>query len=335
MKDLVFEFIDFDTPACFKNFGELLGGVKQKDAIVFNSSVASGELINKSLADGLSVRKFRFTTLENLRFQKKPAAKESPKKFVLLYVLHPVTFLLKNQKKKLRVNGSRNNMFLTNDMGIEFRVNAKQPFYIFEISMTESWLREQFTDADPLLKETIDQYISDNSQKLVVEPLTIDEHKTLHDLQVAMISDKEDELFIRARSYNMICNFFGKLMNRANTEVTQSGMYYDQIIQAEKMVLNDLRKPPKIESIAKNVNMSVPSLVRKFKMIYGKSINEYYVEMKMKTARQMILEKKMSVTEMARALGYNQPSAFIETFSKKYGYSPGILKIVSNQFMFF
>ena len=49
----------------------------------------------------------------------------------------------------------------------------------------------------------------------------------------------------------------------------------------------------------------------------------------------MIIESRLPVKEMAQLLGYNQPSAFIESFTKQHGYSPGALKVVTNQFLFF
>jgi AraC-like DNA-binding protein len=335
MKDLVFEFEDFDRHDCFEKFGKALGGHTEKETLVLDSDKARGEVVMKVLNEGLAIRKWKFTAFHNTTLRKRAAVKESPQKFILLYILHPTTIHITHQRKKIRINGSRNNLFVTNDVEMEFRLPARAPFYVFDISFTEAWLKEQFTDADPQLKETLQQYINNNQENIIAEQLSVDEYKTLHDLQVSMTADKEDDLFIRARSYNMLCNFFGKLMNRKDTEMIQSGIYYDQIMHAEMMILKDLKNPPRLNWIAREVNMSVSSLLRKFKIIYGKSIYEYYVEKKMKVARHMILEKKLPVKEMARMLGYNQPSAFIESFSRQHGYSPGSLKLLGNDFMFF
>jgi len=70
-------------------------------------------------------------------------------------------------------------------------------------------------------------------------------------------------------------------------------------------------------------------------MIHGKSIHEYYVSKKMELARKIILEHGLPVKKMAEIFGYNQPSAFIESFTKQYGYTPGYLKLASKKFSFF
>ena len=335
MKDIYFEFVDLDNDKCFQNLGKTLKGVLKKEALSFDNEIAKGELIKKSLNKELTIRKWKFTAFENIRMRKIPAPPGDEKKFNLLYVLNPTVFLLKNSKKKIHITGSRNNMFLTNEIMMDFHINPKQPFYVFDISFTASWLLEQMSDTDTCFKEILDQYLNINEQSILIEPFTIDEYKTIHELEVSMLAGAEDDLFISSRVYNLLCNFFGKVSNKNEIEVMQSGVHYDQIIQAEMMILENIKKPPRIEAIARKVNMSVSSLLRKFKIIYGKSIHEYYVEKKMELAKKMILENKWPIKEMAAKLGYNQASAFIETFTKQHGYSPGTLKLVSNQFLFF
>jgi AraC-like DNA-binding protein len=93
--------------------------------------------------------------------------------------------------------------------------------------------------------------------------------------------------------------------------------------------MENIKTPPKIEEIAAKVNMSISSLMRQFKLLYGKSVYEYYVEKKMELAKKMILESSITVKEIAEMLGYNQSSPFIEGFTKYFGYSPGSLKLIN------
>ena len=95
------------------------------------------------------------------------------------------------------------------------------------------------------------------------------------------------------------------------------------------MITKNIESPPKIDTVAKKVNMSVSSLLRQFKLIFGKSIYQYYVEKKMELGKKMILENNFTVKETAEMLGYNQASPFIECFTKYHGYSPGSLKSLS------
>jgi AraC-like DNA-binding protein len=57
--------------------------------------------------------------------------------------------------------------------------------------------------------------------------------------------------------------------------------------------------------------------------LYGKSIYGYYLEKKMEVAKKILVENRITVKEIAEILGYRQVSAFIESFTKHHGYSPG------------
>ncbi|MEJ7830571.1 MAG: AraC family transcriptional regulator, partial [Segetibacter sp.] len=283
---------------------------------------------------GLWIRKWKFTVFQKIMMHKMPAPAGEEKKFILIYFLNPAIFSLSNKTKNIRVNGPCNNMFFTSDVMMDFSVVPKQPFYVLDISFTASWLAKQISDADPSFKNIIDAYTKKNTQTILIEPSTVDEYRTLHELDGSMLADNENILFIRSRVYNLIVSFFSKVVNKKETPLIKSRLHYEQVMQAEMMIMENVKEPPKIEAIARNVNMSISSLLRQFKLLHGKSIHEYYIEKKMELAKKMILESKVSIKEIAKKLGYNQPSPFIETFTKQYGCSPGSLKLVSEQSYF-
>jgi AraC-like DNA-binding protein len=328
MRDIHYDFVDLDNDESFELLAKSFGGVVQNKILHFDTNIAKGELIKAAPDKGLWLRKWKFTTFQKIILHKLPAPEGSEKKFILIYFLNPAIFFLTSNFKKIKVHGCRNNIFMTSEAMIDFSVIPKQPFYVLDITFTRSWLLGQFEDADPAFKNIFDQYVNKNARAILTELCTIEEYKTLHELEIA---DGEDVLFIRSRVYNLMFSFFNKIINRV--EVIQSNIHYQQIMQVEMMIMENLKELPKLESIARKVNMSVSSLLRQFKLIHGKSIHEYYVAKKMELAKKMILENKITIRELSEKLGYKQASAFIESFTKHVGYSPGSLKHVSNQFL--
>jgi len=73
------------------------------------------------------------------------------------------------------------------------------------------------------------------------------------------------------------------------------------------------------------VNMTIPSLLRQFKLMFGKGVHEYFIERKMELAKNMILRRRLTIKKLSEILGYKQPSPFIKTFSRLHGFSPGSL----------
>ena len=331
MKEVNYAFVDLDSDNAFRLFGDSFGGVLENKTLHFDNAFAKGELIKMTLDEGLWIRKWKLTVFQKINLHKLPVPAGEAIKFNLLYFLNPSLFNLKKNLKKLPVNSHRNNMFLSNEVVMDFSVVPKQPFYVMDIAFTASWLLHQFADADPAFKTLLDQYVTRNAKTVLTEPCNAEEYQTLQELEASMQADQEDVLFIRSRIYKLICSFFNKVFVSKDAGSIQCVIHYDQMVLAETMIMENLKAPPKIESIARKVNMSASSLLRQFRAMYGKSIHEYYISQKMELAKRAILDGKTTVKEIAEMLGYKQASPFIDSFTKYHGFSPGSLKTTGNQ----
>ena len=81
-----------------------------------------------------------------------------------------------------------------------------------------------------------------------------------------------------------------------------------------------------MRSIAEQTGLSDAGLKRYFKVIYGSNIYEYYLQQKMELAKRMLIERNMSINEVAVHLGHANVSSFIEVFKKHFGYQPGLVR---------
>ncbi len=333
--DEIFCEIDSDERASFDLICQTLGGTFDGDAIQFDNHILQGEVIKSKLNYDISISKWKCTPHQKIVLRKIRKTLGAEKEFQLFYFLQPATCYLKAVNKKIRIKRSRNNIFFSLPTSIDFHLIPKEPFHLFEISFTSPWLIEQLNNAAIDIKGLLIDYIEKSMNQILIEPFTVDEYKILHELEICLLGRNEDDFFLLSRIYNLLMHFFTKIINRESMAVVHGGVHYDQIIEAEAFIMKEIKKAPAIETIASKVNMSVPSLVRKFRLIHGKSIHEYYIAKKMGLARKMIYEYGIPIKEAAQILGYNQPSAFIETFTKQFGYTPGHLKLMSKKFSFF
>ncbi|WP_126244206.1 helix-turn-helix transcriptional regulator [Chitinophaga rhizosphaerae] len=67
-------------------------------------------------------------------------------------------------------------------------------------------------------------------------------------------------------------------------------------------------------------------LKKGFKQLFGNTVFGYVQEMRMKTARRLIVEEKRNVNEVADFLGYSSPNHFSAAFKRLYGFPPAKLK---------
>jgi AraC-like DNA-binding protein len=323
MKEVCYEFLEIESDAAFQSLARSFGGVLTGNTIHFKNKTVTGQLTKINLEQGLWLRSWSLTTYRQICLHRMPATPEDEKKFSLIYFLDPSLFQLKQQRKKVRVNSQHNTMFLSNEVMMDFSVIPKHPFYVLDITFTVPWLVQQLGSADSCFNSSLHQFINNTKNPIITNPCNPDEYRGLQELQTPMLAQKEDRLFIRSRVYKMVCCFFDKVISTGETKQAQGTVQYDQLVRAERIIIENLKAVSNIKAIAKSVNMSVSTLLRQFKKMYGKSIHAYYIEKKMEVAKEMMISGKMNVKEMAAFLGYKQASPFIEAFKKLHGFSPG------------
>jgi AraC-like DNA-binding protein len=135
-------------------------------------------------------------------------------------------------------------------------------------------------------------------------------------------------LNLKPHIMTLIADFFSRIYNKPVADVLESKiMHYQKMLQVEGILRSCMEKNlPDIETIARMVMLSVSTLKRHFKLAYGKGVYDHYLEMKMEYAKRLLMEKDLSVNEVATMMNYEKVSSFIDMFKKHQGCSPGILR---------
>jgi AraC-like DNA-binding protein len=77
-----------------------------------------------------------------------------------------------------------------------------------------------------------------------------------------------------------------------------------------------------VNVFARQINMSRSVLYRKFRAVTGQSVNEMISIVRLKKAAHLLREQSISVSDVAYAVGYNDPQYFSKCFRKKYNCTP-------------
>ena len=81
----------------------------------------------------------------------------------------------------------------------------------------------------------------------------------------------------------------------------------------------------KIEDLAKNVNMSERNLSRFIKSHKGVSVHKYIIQIKVRTAVEILTKSKKTLGEVAVMMGFSSPSHLSSTIKKYIGKNPSEL----------
>jgi transcriptional regulator GlxA family with amidase domain len=76
------------------------------------------------------------------------------------------------------------------------------------------------------------------------------------------------------------------------------------------------------DSLGKKVGMSRTQLYRKIRGLTDQTVNEFIKNIRLKRAAQLLGEKRVTITEVAYAVGFNDLTYFARCFKKQYQKSP-------------
>jgi AraC-like DNA-binding protein len=131
------------------------------------------------------------------------------------------------------------------------------------------------------------------------------------------------KFFWRSKALNMLTAFFEKVTNRPTLQHEIGHSHEHQIAAVEKQLVENIyRGLPNIKTMARKASVTESLLKRYFRKIYGKNIYSYYQEKRMVVAKQLLTEKRKSVTETASIMGYGSVSSFNNTFKRFFGLRP-------------
>lgn len=101
------------------------------------------------------------------------------------------------------------------------------------------------------------------------------------------------------------------------------GNEVEKIIQEICMHIRDhAQEPFNFEKLTQKYHISCSHLRKVFKQYTGKSPHQYYLDMKIIRAKELILNTSMSLKEIAITLGFDSIHYFSRLFKKKVGQSP-------------
>jgi AraC family transcriptional regulator, glycine betaine-responsive activator len=89
-----------------------------------------------------------------------------------------------------------------------------------------------------------------------------------------------------------------------------------------QLMEENIEKPLSLERIAKTTGLSRRQIERLFKRDLNTVPKRYYLEMRLKRARELLLQTAMPIMDITAACGFQSPPHFSKCYRNQYGYPP-------------
>ncbi len=97
----------------------------------------------------------------------------------------------------------------------------------------------------------------------------------------------------------------------------------DRLYEARDIIAGNLNEHIPISTLARRVGINQTKLKTGFKQLFGRTIFDYAIELKMNLAVKLLEEGRLSLSEISEMTGYSHPNHFSYAFKKRFGLPPG------------
>lgn len=138
-------------------------------------------------------------------------------------------------------------------------------------------------------------------------------------------------LFRQAKALELLTHLFDRLEaddERGALEARELA----RVRLARDRLLDQLREPPDLETLAQDVGLSAKRLNRGFRELYGTTVFNYLRDARLDAARAALeAGTPLSLKQLAWELGYGQVTNFVTAFRRRFGVPPGAYRATGPQ----
>jgi transcriptional regulator GlxA family with amidase domain len=102
----------------------------------------------------------------------------------------------------------------------------------------------------------------------------------------------------------------------------QIGVSHRGLIRVAQLMEENIEKPLSLEKIAKATGLSRRQIERLFKRDLNCVPKRYYLEMRLRHARELLLQTAMPIMDITAACGFQSPPHFSKCYRNQFGYPP-------------
>jgi AraC-like DNA-binding protein len=92
--------------------------------------------------------------------------------------------------------------------------------------------------------------------------------------------------------------------------------------RAKERLAREFHKPPDVDALARALGTNPNKLRAAFKAAFGITMADYCLERRMREAQQLLLQGRLTISQISERVGYEYPSGFAAAFAAHVGMTP-------------
>ena len=195
------------------------------------------------------------------------------------------------------------------------RILGGMLFKEVKIYLSASFLRDHGFETDCDLKRLSDADL--------VLPIKDELFSILEYLEKTDVNNTINKILLKAKILELIAI---QLENYKNSDVAFAKQFNDKalkkIYKIKELIQSNLHKNFSLVDLSKQFGVNYHSCNNEFKRVFGYSVHEYSIEVKMKKAKTSLENTEKLVYQIAEEVGYKNATHFTAAFKRKFKITP-------------
>jgi AraC family transcriptional activator of pyochelin receptor len=241
------------------------------------------------------------------------------------YLQGKFSILDKNMPKAFELSSNQHNMFYSKEAEGKMKFSELR-MKSFLIQFSKNSFLNIANDGNDSIKRFADNVASGKSVAFADSNLNIDLplQNCINGVLNCNYSDSLKKMFLFSKAIEMLvlqAESFDKVTNR-ETQYINKDYDKERILFARDYLLRNIEAPPTLTVLSRIAGINEYKLKRGFKETFNQTVFEYLSGVRLELAKNDLLERRKSVTEIAFGLGYSSLQHFSAAFKKKFGVAP-------------
>lgn len=311
----------------FAQIGPQLGADFDEHSLSFDNAVGKGEFFRINIDNGLRVRRVSVIFRKPVVFKRKIT--HDPGYYVLVSNLSEQYLATTTGETLFNLGfGTENGIYfsspqLTASYSFEPDVQYHLIFIVVTYERIHDFISRQPESQRPFLLS----FANADKPMYHVECLDTYSLNLLKEMDRQMHGDRGNNLLIHARCLELCYYILQRIEERKARTHRPAAIHPADVSKMNEIrhaLLNDYQSPcPPVQVAAQRALMSPSKFKTLFRQMFGHSYYQFYKNVRMHKARELLMARQMNVSEVGYLLGYNNLSKFTRAFKNVFAVTPG------------
>ena len=223
--------------------------------------------------------------------------------------------------KKVDKNSGYGIFFPSPKIDSKYTIPADSRNVILTITVSKKWLQSNLSKKQ---KPHVLNLVESGNPFFLFEDISFEMGNELEKINTIEFDQSVANIKLRSAVLNFVSLFIQKIEQREKIDVTGNINHADveKLFLAKWILTTQYADAPEIKTLAENAAMSESKLQKLFKQVFGTTIHQFVLKVKIEEAKKLLSTKQFSVSEVGYQVGYSNLSHFTAAFNKQIGVNP-------------